>query len=142
MARWTFPYDEYDVPSLEVRVQAQGGPAADLSGTVDSGASSTVLSRKNAEELGLGPSDLHKAPDAIIADRSKVPCWTAATPIRAQVLRPATFGDDLPPWGPVFAISPVFIEHADPLWGQADLFATFEVTFWRNASPATFGLRY
>jgi hypothetical protein len=42
----------------------------------------------------------------------------------------------------VFAISPVFIEHADPLWGQADFFATFEVTFWRNATPATFGLSY
>jgi hypothetical protein len=42
----------------------------------------------------------------------------------------------------VFAINAVFMQGADPLWGQADFFATFEVTFWRNAAPATFGLSY
>lgn len=100
-----------------------------------------MLSRKHAEKLGLAPSDLREAPEAVIADGSKVRCWMVATPIRAQVLRRSR-AEELLAWGPVFAISTVFIEHADPLWGQADLFATFEVTFWRNAAPATFGLSY
>ena len=126
------------MPSLDVRVQAQGGPQIDLWGTVDSGASGTVLSKGHAEKLGLGASDLHEATEAVIADGSKVRCWTTVRPIRAQVLQP----DDLLPWGPVFAIKPFFIEHADPLWGQSDFFATFEVVFWRNDTPATFGLNY
>jgi hypothetical protein len=53
MARRRFQYDADDVPSLEVRIRAQGGPAVDLSGTVDSGASTTVLSIEDAKELGL-----------------------------------------------------------------------------------------
>jgi hypothetical protein len=141
MPQWRFPYDEYQVPSLGVRVQAQGGQQVDLWGTVDSGASSTVLSIKNAEELGLEGADLREGRDAVIADGSKVRCWTVATPMRAQVLR-RTSAKELLAWGPVFAIDAVFIEHADPLWGQADFFATFEVTFWRNATPPTFGLSY
>ena len=74
MPRWKFPYDAYGVPSLEVRVQAKGGPQIELSGTVDSGASTTVLS----------------------------------------------------------------VEDADPLWGQADFFATFGINFERPE----FTLRY
>jgi hypothetical protein len=45
-------------------------------------------------------------------------------------------------WGPVFAIDPLFIEHASPLWGQSDFFAKFEVTFGRNLTPARFRLSY
>jgi hypothetical protein len=138
VARRRFPYDAYDVPSLDIRLQAQGGPPADLSGTVDSGASTTVLSVEDAEELGLRPADLRKAPDAVIANKSKVPCWTAAAPIHAQVLRPAISGDDLLPWGPVFPVNAVFMESADPLWGQSDLFATFGINFERPE----FTLRY
>lgn len=138
MARRRFPYDVYDVPSLEVRIRAQGGPAADLSGTVDSGASTTVLSVEDAEELGLTPADLRKAPDAVIANNSEVPCWTTATPIRAQVLRPTSTGDDLLPWGPVFAVNVLFMDEADPLWGQSDFFATFGINFERPQ----FTLRY
>jgi hypothetical protein len=125
-----------------VRVQAKGRPPTDLSGIVDSGASTTVLSITDAGELGLVPADLRESGAIIVADGSEVRCWIAATQIRAQVLRPATPGDDPRPWGPVFAVDPVFVEHARPLWGQADFFATFEIAFWRNAAPATFGLSY
>lgn len=141
MARRTFPYDVYDTPSLDLRVQAQGGLQVDLSGTVDSGASSTVLSIDDAEELGLLPGELRQAKDVVIADGSKVRCWTAATPIRAQVLRRSPSGE-LHPWGPVFEVEPVFMDNASPLWGQSDFFAAFEVTFWRNHNPAMFGLSY
>jgi hypothetical protein len=135
--RWKFPYDADGVPSLDVRIQARGGPYTDLSGTVDSGASTTVLSIRNAEALGLDPQDLRSAPDAIVANKSRVHCWTAATPIRAQVLRRFP-SDELLPWGPVFALNVLFIEEADPLWGQADFFATFAINFERPE----FTLRY
>jgi Aspartyl protease len=130
------------MPSLHVRIQAKGGSQIDLTGIVDSGASGTVLARTYAEKLGLAPVDLREAGTIVVADGNKVRCWTTDTPIRAQVLRPAISDDDPQPWGPVFAIKPVFLEHATPLWGQTDFFATFEVTFWRNASPATFRLSH
>lgn len=141
MPRGRFPYDSYDTPALDVRIQAQGGQPVDFSGTVDSGASTTVLSKEHATVLGLDLTDLRKAPDAIVADNKMVNCWSTATQIHAQVLRPVTSGD-LQPWGPVFPIYPVFLEHASPLWGQADFFDTFEITFWRYDNPRAFGLSY
>jgi hypothetical protein len=133
MARRRFPYDRYGVPLLDVTLQAQGRAPKEFSGTVDSGASTTVLSIRNAEALGLAPADLRQAPDAIVADKTRVACWTAPTPIRAQILRPGTAaGDDEPvPWGPVFALDVMFMQDADPLWGQADFFATFAINFER-----------
>jgi len=56
VARRRFLYDAYDVPSLDVRLQAQGCPPADLLGTVEEGASTTVLSVEDAEQFGLQPS--------------------------------------------------------------------------------------
>ena len=141
MVRRTFPYDSDGVPSLDVRIQVQGRSSADLSGTVDSGASKTVLSMADAEELGLTSADLHDAGTAIVADGSKVGYLTTDMPIRAQVLRPSPTGE-LHPWGPVFAINPVFVEGASPLWGQADFFASFGVMFWRNSNPAAFELGF
>ena len=104
------------MPALDVRIQAQGRSPIDLTGTLDSGATGTALSKRTAQQLGLTPADLHKAEGAIIADDSEVACWTTIVPIRAQVLRPIESGDLLP-WGPVFAVNPVFLEHASPLWG-------------------------
>jgi hypothetical protein len=54
------------------------------------------------------------------------------------VLRPASTGEDLLPWGPIFAVNVLFIEDADPLWGQSDFFATFAINFERPE----FTLRY
>lgn len=74
MPQWRFPYDAYEVPSLHVRTQAQGGPQIDLTGIVDSGASGTVLAREYAEKLGLAPADLREAGTIVVADGSKVRC--------------------------------------------------------------------
>lgn len=150
MPRWKFPYDADGVPSLDMRIQAQdGGPytaplpaeGLNLTGTVDSGASTTVLSIRNAEALGLNLQDLHIAPDAIVANKSRVHCWTAATPIRAQVLRRFP-SDALLPWRPLFALNVLFIEEADPLWGQSDFCASFKVNLERYLLPAHFVLEY
>jgi hypothetical protein len=137
LPRRSFPYDPDDVPSLDLRIQAQGGPAIDFAGTVDSGATSTVLSMKDAEALDLGPRDLHEAGRVTVADGKQVPCCTAKVPIAGQVLL-VSGGVVLGLWGPSFYINAVFIENASPLWGQSDFFATFGIDFERPK----FTLRY
>jgi Aspartyl protease len=137
-----FTYDVREVPSLDVLVQAKGGPQRFFTGIVDSGASRTVLSLKEAEKLGLSESDLTDDGTVTVADESRVICLTPLIPIRAQVLHEASPGDDLIPWGPVFDLDVVFLEHATPLWGQTDFFQTFKVTFERYLNPQRFTLDY
>jgi Aspartyl protease len=138
----SFAYDAREVPSLDVLVQAKGGPQRVFTGIVDSGASRTVLSLKGAEKLGLSKSDLTDAGTVTVADESQVTSLTPLVPIRAQILHKLSPGSELTPWGPVFDLDAVFLEHATPLWGQADFFQRFKITFERYLSPQTFGLSY
>ena len=111
----------------------------DFTGTVDSGASRTVLSMEAAERLGLGPDDLREAGKVIVADGGEVRCLVPLVPIRGQVLDVAASpGADPRPWGRIFDVDAIFIEHASPLWGQTDFFDTFDINFQRPK----FTLRY
>ncbi len=130
------------MPSLDVLVQAKGGPQVVFTGIVDSGASRTVLSLKNAENLGLSKSDLTDDGTVTVADESQVICLTPLIPIRAQVLHEPSPGSGLIPWGPVFDLDVVFLEHATPLWGQTDFFQRFKITFERYLNPQRFSLSY
>ena len=130
------------MPSLDVLVQAKGGPQVHFTGIVDSGASRTVLSITNATKLGLGQDDLTDAGTVTVADESHVTCLTPLIPIRAQVLQKSSPGSDLIPWGPVFDLDVVFLQHATPLWGQTDLFQRFKITFERYLNPQRFSLSY
>jgi len=127
------------VPSLDLRIQAKGGPQVDFAGIVDSGAGRTVLSRENAEELGLGAGDLREAEGrVVVADGSAIPCLTSLVPIRAQVLE-APGEDDGRPWGRIFDLDVIFLEHVtSPLWGQADFFANFGISFERPRFTLTY----
>ncbi len=142
MVRRTFPYDSDGVPSLDIRIEARGGPQVDFTGIVDSGASRTVLSLEDADELGLGKSHLTDNGTVTVADESRVTCLTPLIPIRAQVLAPSSPGGEFAPWGPVFDLDVVFLEHATPLWGQTDFFQRFKITFERYLNPRQFGLSY
>jgi hypothetical protein len=98
-----------------------------------------VLSTKDAEQLGLRSDDLRDAGKAIIADGGRVRCLAPLIPIRGQVLgAPTSPGADPQPWGQIFDLDAIFLEHASPLWGQADFFDTFGVDFQRP----TFTLKY
>jgi hypothetical protein len=120
------------VPSLDLRIQAKGGPQVDLGGIVDSGAGRTVLSIEDAEELGLRGGDLHEAGEVVVADGSAVSCFAPPVPIRARVIDTVSSEDDPDPWGPIFDLDVVFLEHVtSPLWGQSDFFDTFGVDFQR-----------
>lgn len=117
-----------------MRLEARGGPQVELAGVVDSGATCTVLSLEDAEELGL--SDLHEAPEANLAGGIQIPTWTSDTPIRAQVQAPLSPGGPFEPWGPVIDLHPVFLQAGRPLWGQEDLHASFRVVGERYVNPA------
>ena len=115
-------------------LEARGCPQIELVGVVDSGATCTVLSLQDAEELGV--NDLREAPDANLAGGIHVPTWTSDTPIRAQVQVPLSSGGPFEPWGPVVDLHPVFLQAGRPLWGQEDLYASFRVVAERYINPA------
>jgi hypothetical protein len=100
---------------LDVRIQAKGGPQVDFAGIVDSGVSRTVLSLEDAEELGLSKSDLTDDGTVTVADESQVACLIPLIPIRARVLEQSSPAGGLVPWGPVFDLDVVFLEHAASL---------------------------
>lgn len=131
MPRRSFTYRYEDVPALEVRLQAKGGPQIDFTGTVDSGATQTALSMKAATLLGLATADMHEADPVIVANELVVASWTTTVPIRGQVHSQSVPDGPLEPWGPIIAFNPIFLEQGSPLWGQSDFFATFGIEFDR-----------
>jgi predicted aspartyl protease len=142
VARERFRYLYRNVPILNLRVQADGHPAVEFDGVVDSGATHTVLSLEDAEALGLERTDLIESPGIIVADDTKVPSWVTNVPIRAQVQAELTTGEELEPWGPVFDLHPRFMSSGSPLWGQEDFCASFEYRQQRFLRPAHFELEY
>jgi len=139
---WRFKYRSRNVPVLDLLIQAQGHPVAELAGTLDSGATDTVLSIKAAEALGLTLDDLRRVDDVLIADDSEVPAWVSDVPIRAQAQARIPEDGDLQPWGPIFALHPIFMASGGPLWGQEDFCASFRVILERYVVPAWFELEY
>jgi hypothetical protein len=142
LPRRRFEYESRNVALLDLRVQAQGRPVAKLTGTLDSGATDTMLSIKDAEALGLNRTDLRRASYVTIADDTKVPSWTTDLEIRAQVQTRFSDGGPLQPWGPIINLHPIFMETGSPLWGQEDFCASFEITLQRYLLPAHFALEY
>jgi hypothetical protein len=41
-----------------------------------------------------------------------------------------------------FDLDVIFLQHATPLWGQADFFQRFKITFERYLNPQRFSLSY
>jgi hypothetical protein len=141
MPQRRFNYRSSNVPILDLHIQAQGRPVAELTGTLVSGATDTVLSIEAAEELGLTLQDLRPIQDVHIANNSEVPAWITDIPIRAQAQAHIPDGA-LEPWGPVFNLHPIFLQTGGPLWGQEDFAASFEIAFQRYLNPASFVLQY
>lgn len=98
-------------------------------GLVDSGADRTLLPMPLAPELGIDPAlDLEPQPGGSAgAGGLSFPTWTARKTIQAQVL--GVLRDHIHPFGPVFALAPVFADDGPALWGRRDFFAAFTITF-------------
>ena len=96
---------------------------------VDSGADGTLLPRSVAPGLGL---DLNTDLTPTLggsggAGGTTFPTWTATKPINGQILAFLPSGTTL--WGPVVAFQPVFADGQHALFGRADFFAHFAITF-------------
>ena len=137
MPRLRFKYGSRNVGLVDLRVQAQGRPLAKLTGTLDSGATDTMLSIKDAQGLGLSTADLRPANPVTIADDTKVPSWTTELPIRAQVQAQFSEEGPLEPWGPIFDLHPIFMETGSPLWGQEDFCAALRSSCSAICCPPT-----
>jgi hypothetical protein len=127
LPRLTVPYLQR-APILGLALR---GPARTLAvaGVVDSGADRTLLPRSLALELGVRAEDFEPTPAGSGgAGGSWFPTWTASHPLRARVV---PFGEATrnEPWGPEFELWPEYAADTIPLFGRADFFESFAVTF-------------
>jgi hypothetical protein len=102
-----------------------------LLGLVDSGADRTILPKLFAAVLGISHTELME--DEIggsgVGGR-KFPTWSSVIPIFGQVVLGS---GEL--WGPVFRLNPAFAEVDAFLWGRADFFRKFKITFEEGPAP-------
>jgi hypothetical protein len=97
---------------------------------VDSGADKTLLPRSFAARLGLPQEDLQPTPEGSGgAGNAWFPTWEIPYPIQALVMVPYPQPRGTEPWGPSIDLVPEFANDTIPLFGRADFFASFAVTF-------------
>jgi len=100
-----------------------------LRALVDSGADRTTFPLKIAWKLGIQRNELILRPGGGRGVKSHFDVWRSSVPIRAGISRhDVSTGADAA-WGPVFRLSPVFIDGGSFLLGRADFFSVFTVTF-------------
>ncbi|MFY9489124.1 MAG: hypothetical protein WAP35_10595 [Solirubrobacterales bacterium] len=110
-----------------------GGPALLVGGIVDSGADMTLLPKDLAYAIGLTDADLTQTKDgAGGAGDTHFDTWVAAQPLGARVFADTGDGQDV--WGPKIELEPQFAEDTTPLYGRADFFSFFEVTFSQDVN--------
>ena len=108
------------------------GPAGTrgIAGVVDSGADRTLLPRSLAVELGIPADDFEPTPEGSGgAGAAWFPTWTSPHAIKARVIVPFDEPRGAEPWGPEVELIPEYAEDTIPLFGRADLFDSFRVTF-------------
>jgi hypothetical protein len=127
MPRLTVPY------SLETPIVNLGfeGPAGvrSVAGVVDSGADRTLLPKGLATRLGIPPEDLMPAGGAEGAGGVWFPTWETRYAIKARVVVPFAPPRGPEPWGPEIEMNPEFATETIPMFGRADFFQAFRVTF-------------
>lgn len=100
-----------------------------VSGVVDSGADRTLLPKSLAERLGIPPDDLEPTGGSEGAGSVRFPTWETPYTIKARVIVPFAQPRGPEPWGPWIEMSPEFAEETIPMFGRADFFRAFMVTF-------------
>jgi hypothetical protein len=133
--RLTVPYT-HDTPIL---LLALVGPRRriPLAGVVDSGADRTLLPNSVAATLGFPEGDLIPTEEGSGgAGDIWFPTWELPYPIRAQVIASFPPPRGIEMWGPELDLTPEFAKDTVALFGRADFFGAFVVTFDQLSAPA------
>ncbi|MHB1539148.1 MAG: aspartyl protease family protein [Solirubrobacteraceae bacterium] len=108
-----------------------GSRSVDVAGIVDSGADGTLLPLALAPRLGLDPQrDLSASQRSAGADGTSFQTWRSRRPIGGQVFVP---GATPRMFGVSFELTPAFAQGNTVLWGRADFFPHFKITFEQHA---------
>ena len=134
--RLTTPYTG-DTPIIRLAVQGPGDKRVVIAGVVDSGADATLLPHSIATSCGVPEEDLTPTDEGSEgAGGAWFPTWTLDYPLKAQVVGvfPEPRGIDL--WGPTFDLQPEFAKDTIAMFGRADFFGTFAITFDQVSASA------
>ena len=127
MPRLTVPYS-LEIPIINLGFEGPVGIRS-VAGVVDSGADRTLLPKSLATRLGIPPEHLEPAGGAEGAGGVWFPTWETAYAIKARVVVPFEQPRGPEPWGPWIEMNPEFATDTIPLFGRADFFTAFTVTF-------------
>jgi hypothetical protein len=134
MPRLTTPY-VHNTPILRIAIT---GPRRRfvIAGVVDSGADRSLLPSSVAAALGFPEADLAPTPEGSGgAGNMWFPTWELPYAIKAHVIVPFPQPRGVELWGPEIEMKPEWAKDTVALFGRADFFATFIVTFDQMASP-------
>jgi hypothetical protein len=123
MPRLTVPYS-LEMPIINLGFEGPAGVRS-VAGVVDSGADRTLLPKR----LGIPSKDLEPAGGAEGAGGVWFPTWETAYALKARVVVPFAQPRGPEPWGPWIEMNPEFATDTIPMFGRADFFTAFTVTF-------------
>ncbi len=103
------------------------GRQVPVPGIVDSGADGTLLPKGVAQRLGIESGLLPNAKAGGAAGGQAFPTWRSPEKIYGRVS--AVLASGPREWGPQFRLVPAFAETEMPLFGRADFFKVFTITF-------------
>jgi hypothetical protein len=133
---WSLPYRDVfggdPRPYLGLQVTGINGWSGPILGLIDSGADRTCLPAGYARLMGYRTADLEQV-HVTVADGSSTAVWNAKRPAQAHVIGLAPI---------TFELWPSFMpggSSANTLWGRADFFRTFKITFDEQAQQFTLG---
>jgi hypothetical protein len=142
MPRLTTSY-QAGPPVLTLALSANGSSYL-LLGIVDSGADRTLLPKDVAPRIGIPEASLVENPTgANGAANTSFPTWDPPSGVTVQAHIVAFTANGPTTWGPTIPLSPQFAQNTTPLFGRADFFQAFTVTFLTDPNLGNvFNLEY
>lgn len=98
-----------------------------MPGIIDSGADGTLLPKVVARRLGIESGLVPTSKEAGAAGGQAFPTWKSPEHIYGRVVALLPSGPQ--EWGPRFRLFPAFADTEMPLYGRADFFKVFTITF-------------
>lgn len=101
-----------------------------MPGIVDSGADGTLLPLTVAQRLGIDAALTPNRVNAGAAGGQGFPTWRSSEQIYGQVVAVRASGPQ--EWGPRIRLAPAFAHTPMALFGRADFFKVFTITFQQH----------